>query len=401
MRARWAASMYEITMPKLGLDMESGRILIWRKQEGDQVRPGDVLFEVETEKVTMDVEADHSGYLRKIVQAAGAEVSVNVVVAYVGALDEVVPAPATPAPIAPKIEITPPARKIAPTVRIRISPLAKRTCYELGIDYHSQPIRGSAPGGRIIKADVVAYFEKRQIQGVAAASTEGAIKIRSATPLAGVRKVTARRMLKSKQTIPHITLNAKANATQLVDSRDRLKAGSNSAYGVNITYTDLLLKMCASALAKHRRINSAYLHDTHVIYQDINIGFAAAVGDSLVVPTIYQCDQLGLLDIVRNKTELVEKAQNGSLELDDVSNGTFTLTNLGMFRIRSSSPIINPPQAAILAVGEIYQEPVVVGGEIRTGFSVELSLACDHRLIDGAAGAKFLQHIVELIEEPF
>ncbi len=158
--------------------------------------------------------------------------------------------------------------------------------------------------------------------------------------------------------------------------------------------------MCATALADYRGMSSSFQGYSHVIYEDINVGFAVAVGDDLFVPTIYHCDRLSILDIAREKTELVEKAHNGTLELHEMSNGTFTLTNLGMFRIRSASPIINPPQAAILAVGEIYEEPIVVNGKIGIGSFVELSLACDHRLVNGVAGAKFLRCMVELIEEP-
>ncbi len=448
--------MYEIIMPKLGLDMESGTLLSWYKQEGDRVEQGDALFDVETEKVTMDVEASHAGYLRKIMRNAGEDVEVNTIIAYIGEQDEALPEAASKEaagepettedvqtvvsiPQERKSPITPLAKRVARehnvtrsqlagtgpggrilredvenylksgTTRIKISPLARKTCREMGIDWTAEVIQGSAPNGRILKADVLAYFDKKHAEAAplsqpaeeaVLAPQEGAVTIQSTTALTGIRKVIADRISQSKQTIPHMVLHAKADATALIAFREKLKEKVNSLYGVKLTYTDFILKMCASALREHRAINSSLQENTQIIYEDINVGFAVALDDDLLVPTIYQCDRLGLVEIVRKKTELIEKARNGSLQLDDIHNGTFTVTNLGMFRIRSASPIINPPQAAILFVGEIYEEPAVVNGELAIRSSMELSLACDHRIVDGAAGAKFLQHIVELIEEP-
>lgn len=445
--------MYEIIMPKLGLDMESGTILSWYKEEGEQIEQGEVLFEVETAKITMDVEASHRGYLRKIISGAGEEVDVNTIVAYIGGQDERIPdvalqknvVEAQGEQIAPdaltesKMPITPLAKEIAQQhqldisqvpgtgpgrkilrgdvenyieggeTRVKISPLARKTCRDLGIDWNVESIRGSAPNGRIIKADVLAYFEEEQteaaikpesIEEVVSATVEGGIKIQSIIPLTGIRKVIAERMSLSKQTIPHIVLNAKADATALIALREKLNDKVRSLYGVKLTYTDFILKMCAAALREHHSINSSLQENRQIIYEDINVGFALARNDDLVVPTMYQCDRLGLVEMSRKKTGLIEKARNGTLQLDEMSNATFTVTNLGMFRIRSASPIINPPQAAILFVGEIYEEPAVVDGEIGIGSFMELSLACDHRLIDGVTGAKFLQQIVEFIEDP-
>ncbi|GAK50457.1 pyruvate dehydrogenase complex, E2 component, dihydrolipoamide acetyltransferase [Candidatus Moduliflexus flocculans] len=410
--------MYEIVMPKLEQSMESGTITCWHKHEGDQINQGDVIFEVETEKMTIDVESPFSGYLRKIIRQVGEDVKVLELVAYLGALDENIPndianqnkQPETPMASEKKIPMMPVQKQ--PSERIRISPLARKICRELGLDYQTELIHGSAPGGRILKADVLAYLAQKQTaaaaqvvqkpprEDVGAVPASAAITIQSATPLAGIRKVIAQRMSLSKQTIPHIVLNATADATALIALREKLKTKVLGDIGLKLTYTDFLLKMCALALRKYRQINASLHDQTCLIYADINVGFAVAVGENLVVPTIYQCDRLSLAEIARKKQELIEKAHAGKLQFADISNGTFTLTNLGMFRVRSSSPIINPPQTAILAVGEIYQAPAVVNNTIGIRSLVELSLACDHRLIDGAAGAKFLQHIVELIEEP-
>ena len=449
--------MYELTMPKLGLDMEAGVILSWSKKEGDPVAKGEVLLNVETDKVTMDIESPQAGYLRKILRPAGAQVKVNEVIAYIGELQETLPAsPVLQESVAPiptqvsVIPITPAAKEIAQqhgvdvaqltgtalggrigradverylaqttpdkaARRLKISPAARKVCRELGIAVQTAAaIPGSAPNGRILRADVLAYFEKQQAKaaaqtvppplGTAQKPTDMAapqgINVRTATPLTGIRKVIAERMSRSKQTIPHIVLNAKADATDLIAFRARLNAKVHRVYGVKLTYTDMLLKICASALREHREINVALHEQTCFTYEDINIGFAVAVGNNLVVPTLYHCDKLSLLEIARQKAALVAKAQQGTLQLADVSHGTFTLTNLGMFRIRSSAPIINPPQAAILAVGEIYQAPAAVNNAICIRSFLELSLACDHRLIDGVAGAKFMQCMVELLEDP-
>ena len=404
--------MHEVIMPKLGLTMESGVIEKWHKKEGDKVEEGDVLFEVMTDKVSLEVEAYSSGILKKMLKKEGDDVPVTEVVAYIGGEDEQIPEVKTP--IKDKQIETGEKDKEAkepsePVIsgkkeRMKISPLARRTAKKKDIDISK--IIGTGPGGRIVEDDVVKYAESIteqafvKIKEEPVAEVPGKITIKSSAPLKGIRKIIAGRMSLSKSTIPHLVQNVAADATDLVKLRERLKEKILSIYNVKVTYTDFLLKICGIALRENIEINASLQNDNYIIYDDINIGLAVSVKEGLIVPTVFKCDRLGILDIVRKRTELVEKAKKGTLQLNEVVNGTFTITNLGMFGIRSSTAIINPPQAAILAVGEIYEAPAVVSGKIEVRSFVELSVSCDHRIIDGAEAAKFMQRITELVENP-
>ena len=453
--------MHEVIMPKLGLTMESGKIEKWHKKEGDKVETGDVLFEVMTDKVSLEVESYNSGILRKILKGEDDEVPVTEVVAYIGTADEKIPEPGSqtppeetkteevpasaesaPAPAAAeketpdtggRIKISPLARKIAgennidiskiagsgprgrivkediekiiasagsgKEQRIKISPLARKIAKEKGIDIKAAKIIGSGPGGRIVKEDILAHDEKGGAK-IETSAAQGELNVRSKTKLAGMRKVIAQRMSLSKSTIPHIVLNAKADTTNLISFREQLKEGVLKKYGVKITFTDLMLKAAAIALRENIDVNSSLQGEDYIIYEDVNVGMAVSVEDGLIVPTIFTCDKLEIADIARKRIEYIDKARTNKLELKEIQGGTFTVTNLGMFGIRNFSAIINPPQAAILAVGEIYKEPAAVDGKVEIRSFMDVSIACDHRIIDGAKAAKFLQNIVELIENP-
>lgn len=404
--------MHEVIMPKLGLTMESGKIEKWHKKEGDKVKAGEVLFEVMTDKVTIEVESYDSGILRKILRAEGEEVPVTEVVAYIGEEDEEIPQAELElaAEDKKKVEVKK-AEEAAEKVKevsgisgegVRISPLARKTAREIGIDYKSERIAGSGPGGRIVKEDIIAYSKKKgkaRKEEAAPVTTTG-ITIKSSSPLEGIRKVIAERMSYSRSNIPHIVLNAKADATQLIVLREKFKEKILKKHGIKITYTDFILKSTAAALRENLEVNSTFSDGNYIIYDDVNVGVAVSLEGGLIVPIIFDCDKLEILNIAKKRIELVGKAREGKLSLEEISNGTFTVTNLGMYGIRSFSPIINPPQAAILAVGEIYTEPAVVNGKIKPESFIDLSVSCDHRIIDGMIGAKFLRRIVELIENP-
>lgn len=404
--------MHEVIMPKLGLTMESGKIEKWHKKEGDKVKAGEVLFEVMTDKVTIEVESYDSGILRKILRAEGEEVPVTEVVAYIGEEDEEIPQAELElaAEDKKKVEVKK-AEEAAEKVKevsgisgegVKISPLARKTAKEIGIDYKSERIAGSGPGGRIVKEDIIAYSKKKgkaRKEEAAPVTTTG-ITIKSSSPLEGIRKVIAERMSYSRSNIPHIVLNAKADATQLIVLREKFKEKILKKHGIKITYTDFILKSTAAALRENLEVNSTFSDGNYIIYDDVNVGVAVSLEGGLIVPIIFNCDKLEILNIAKKRIELVGKAREGKLSLEEISNGTFTVTNLGMYGIRSFSPIINPPQAAILAVGEIYTEPAVVNGKIKPESFMDLSVSCDHRIIDGMIGAKFLRRIVELIENP-
>jgi pyruvate dehydrogenase E2 component (dihydrolipoamide acetyltransferase) len=404
--------MHEVIMPKLGLTMESGKIEKWHKKEGDKVKAGEVLFEVMTDKVTIEVESYDSGILRKVLRAEGEEVPVTEVVAYIGEEDEEIPQAELELTAEDKKKVeAKKAEEAAEKVKevsgisgegVKISPLARKTAKEIGIDYKSERIAGSGPGGRIVKEDIITYSKKKgkALGGKAAPVTTTGITIKSSSPLEGIRKVIAERMSYSKSNIPHIVLNAKADATQLIVLREKFKEKILKKHGIKITYTDFILKSTAVALRENLEVNSTFSDGNYIIYDDVNVGVAVSLEGGLIVPIIFDCDKLEILNIAKKRIELVGKAREGRLSLEEISNGTFTVTNLGMYGIRSFSPIINPPQAAILAVGEIYTEPAVVNGKIKPESFIDLSVSCDHRIIDGMIGAKFLRRIVELIENP-
>jgi len=407
--------MHEVIMPKLGLTMESGKIEKWHKKEGDKVGEGDVLFEVMTDKVSLEVESYNSGILRKILKDEGEEVPVTEVIAYIGEKDEKIPdAPSQspagetgtdasgaaaasvdekstiieepsvdsiaatspvkqPEPADGRIKISPLARKIAgeknidiSTVkgsgprgrivkediekiitdvekagtsreRIKISPLARKTAKEIGIDWKTERILGSGPGGRIIKEDIIAY-NKSGAKSVPAAP--GSMRIRSTVKLEGIRKVIAQRMSLSKSTIPHIVMNAKADATNLIQFREQLKEGVLKKHAVKITFTDLILKATALALRDNIDINSSLQGEDHIIYEDVNVGMAISIEEGLIVPTIFSCDNLEIVDIARKRIDLIGKARSSKLTLEEIQGGTFTVTNLGMFGIRNFSAIL-------------------------------------------------------------
>jgi len=401
--------MHEVIMPKLGITMESGRIEKWHKKEGDRVEAGEVLFEVMTDKVAIEVESYNSGTLLKILQAEGTDVPVTEVVAYIGSKNEKIPRPISKQkagkedPGAEAKDTGKPVREDGGILKkgVRISPLARKTAEKMGIDYSREEIKGSGPGGRIVKEDIIAYSKiKGKTKKEAAMPPPAAIAVKSSTRLEGPRKIIAERMAWSKSNIPHIVLNVKADVAGLIDLREKLKEKLIKKYNIRITYTDFILKAAAAALRKNPEVNSTFSGGNYIIYDEVNVGLAVSLEGGLIVPIIFGCDRLRIIDIARKRIELVDKAREGKLNLEEISNGTFTVTNLGMYGIRSFSPIINPPQAAILAVGEIYAEPAVVKGKVEPGSFIDLSVSCDHRIIDGMAGARFLKSVKELIENP-
>jgi pyruvate dehydrogenase E2 component (dihydrolipoamide acetyltransferase) len=415
--------MHEVIMPKLGLTMETGVIEKWHKKEGDKVEAGEVLFEVMTDKVSLEVEAYSSGIVRKIIRTEGEEVPVTEVIAFIGSAGEAIPEASvgkitTPATLEAKETI--PAGVTAQIqrgeIQIKISPLARNIAENKGIDISK--IVGTGPGGRIVKEDVEAYVESGSMEApgqLKSAATATAIatqvagaapaagsqlKVKSTTPLKGIRKVIADKMTLSKTTIPHITLTIVVEVDNLIKLRERLKDKIYKRFGAKITYTDFIIKASASVLAEQPVINSSLQENNHIIYDDINIGLAVATDAGLIVPTIYNADKISLYDIARKRVELIEKSKQGKLTMEEITNGTFTISNQGMLGIRTFTAIINPPQAAIMMVGEIYVAPAVVDGRIEPKSFIEISMAVDHRIIDGAVAAIFLHKFGEYIKNP-
>jgi len=362
--------MREVIMPKLGLMMEAGTIGRWLKKEGDPVRAGERLLEIESDKTTIEVEAAHSGTLLRILREEGAQVPVTEVIAWIGEPGEQIPVAGE---------------------RIKITAVARRLALEKGVDIGA--VKGSGPGGRIVLQD---------IEHAAAAAPEAgrAPRVRSSEPLKGIRKVIAERLTASVRTIPHVTVTVVLDAGPLVALKQRLRTGAGDPSAVLPTVTDLLLKAAARTLSEQPAVNASLVDDRHVVYEDVNIGLATDTERGLLVPTIYGADRKTLGEIARARKEVLERIRASRQTVDDLANGTFTISNLGMFGVRHFTALINPPQSAILAVGEIYQAPQVAGDRVVAGAEMQVSLVVDHRILDGADAARFLARLRELIQDP-
>jgi pyruvate dehydrogenase E2 component (dihydrolipoamide acetyltransferase) len=419
--------MREVIMPKLGLTMEEGTIIRWLKAEGEKVEKGKPLFEVQTDKVVMEVEAPASGTLGKILTPEGETVPVVQVIAYILEPGEEAPEK-WPIPVAiaeaalakvvssAKVLATPAARRLArdeginltqirgsgeggmitredllhfleekpaPKVveRVKATPRARRLAQEKGVDLSQ--VRGTGPEGRITEKDLLDFLAAQELL------TPGPIQ-----------RLTAQRMSESFTSAPHFYLTIEAKATKLVELRDRLRPIIEEKAGVRLTFTDILIVLVAKALRDHPLANASWEEGSIRIWKEMNIGLATAVEEGLIVPVIKRADEKALAQIARERKELADKAAEGRLSLEELEGGTFTLTNLGMFGVDEFGAIINPPQSAILAVGRIGERPVVEEGLVVARPTIRLTLSVDHRVLDGAEGARFLSDLKRLIEEP-
>jgi pyruvate dehydrogenase E2 component (dihydrolipoamide acetyltransferase) len=375
-----------VIMPKLGATMSEGKIIKWYKNEGDEVKKGEILFEIETEKFTFKVESVTSGILRKIYAPAGTTVPVAQTVAIISSPEEEFKEEEEPSIAqAQRLE----------KERIKISPIAKRLAEEHGIDITK--IVGSGPGGRIIKEDVLREIEKLKEK----AETLPSIKIAKTIPMSGMRKTIANRLSESIRTAVHLTEVIEVNVSQLVHIYKNVFPEIEKSQGIKPSYTDVIIMAVAKALKEHPLLNSRLEGEEIKIYEDINIGMAVALEDGLIVPVIKNADKKSLIEIALLTKDLAERARSGKLSMDETINGTFTVTNLGMYGVEFFTPIINPPETAILGVGTIKQKPVIDNGKISFKDFMYLCLSFDHRVIDGAEAAKFLQTLKRLLENPY
>jgi pyruvate dehydrogenase E2 component (dihydrolipoamide acetyltransferase) len=413
----------EIKLPRLGQGMESGTIVKWLKSEGEQVEKGEPLYELDTDKVTQEVEADASGVLLKIAIAEG-EVEVGKTIAVIGEEGEEVAAEAKePSGEAPQEgsedeqEEGSPARAreqerehgrqaSADTAeqvteirapgsdgRIKASPLARRIARERGIDLSA--VAGTGPDGRVVAEDVerTAASAAPRPAAVPAAQEEGV----EVEQLSSMRKTIARRLTEAWQA-PVFQLSLTVDMERALELRQRLVELHGD--GVKPTISDLLTKVCAAALMRHRAVNALYKGDSVELYPTANVGIAVAVPNGLVVPVIPGCERKSIAEIAAARAAAVERARAGKLQQADLEGGTFTISNLGMYGIERFIAVLNPPQAAILAVGSTEEKVVVVEGEMVVRPRMELTLTCDHRAVDGATGAQFLGDVKAFLEEP-
>ena len=456
----------EVILPKLGQTMEEGAIVEWLKREGDAIQRGEVLFTVESDKATLEVEAAARGFLRQILVPAGQTVPVLSVVALMTkTADEDIdgyqvegskvqrleaedltfepetfePETATPETLKPepgRVFASPRARKLArekgvdlalvagsgPNGRIvekdvvaflealpKATPVARRLAEQAGLDLRT--VQGTGPGGRITKEDVELALS--EVEGKALAqlpvpeavapvpSKPETLEPETLKPLTGVRAVIARRMAESHQTTAPVTLTTEVDATAFVELRERLKESLAAELGFNVGYNDLLIKLAARALREFPYVNVRLEGEAIRHLQEIHVALAVDTDRGLLVPVIRNADRKGVTEIAGELRELVARAREGKALPDELTGSTFTITNLGMHEIDAFTPIINLPEAAILGVGRIKAKPAVVDGEIGIRQMMWLSLTFDHRLVDGAPAARFLQRIKQLIEEPY
>jgi pyruvate dehydrogenase E2 component (dihydrolipoamide acetyltransferase) len=410
----------QVTMPALSPTMTEGKLALWLKAEGDPIAPGDVLAEIETDKATMEIEAVDAGTLGRIVVPEGSEgVPVNTVIAMI--LEEgedktaLTDAPVSPAtaltepkpsprsepsiPAAPKLVPIPTLVKaeLVPGGRVLASPLARRLAKKAEIDVTS--LQGSGPGGRIIKRDIVGQpgtAAKATVanMGPSPALPEGVLEV----PHSGVRKIVAQRLTEAWQTIPHIFISIECEIDALLDTRKRLNQRADGDYKISVN--DFVIRATAFALAKVPALNVRWTDDAMQQLPTIDISVAVAMEGGLITPIIQQADQKGLAEISVEMKNMAKRGREGKLMPEEYQGGSFTISNLGMFGVKDFGAIINPPQVAILAVGAGQKLPVVKDGAVSIATVMRCTLSCDHRAVDGAMGAQFLQAFKGFVEEP-
>jgi pyruvate dehydrogenase E2 component (dihydrolipoamide acetyltransferase) len=424
--------MQTVVMPKLGDTMEEGKILRWLKQEGDDVKKGDALAEIETEKVNIEVESFSAGTLRKILVPAGETLAVGAPIALVGAANEALPGdtstssapatPPTPASAAPADQIPVTPLPQVPVIqngtvpdhrnglaltgeesgRVFISPIARHIASEHNLDITA--IQGTGPGGRIIRSDIEAILSRTlpSPQEATAVVTAAAGKpAEEAVVLTQMRKTIARRLQQSMQTAPHFYVTMTIDATRLGQLREAINEyAATLPVPLKVSFNDLIVKGVAHTLTQRPEVNVSFDGEQLIFKRQINIGIAVALDAGLIVPVIRDADHRSVLDIARESQRLVEAARTNKLKPDDFSGGTFSVSNLGMFGVDEFTAIINPPESAILAVGAIIPTPVVHEGQVTVRDQMKVTLSVDHRALDGAIAARFLQDLKRLLEQP-
>ncbi len=411
-----------VLMPKGSDTMTEGKILKWLKKEGDAVASGDALVEIETDKVNMEVEAMGEGVLRKILADEGTSAVVGQIIAVIGKADEDLsavlpsaaptgtpkqaesktasaePAPPTSLTEAAPAKEEPSAPSIAPLAaaaggRVLASPLARRLAQESGLDLNQ--LRGSGPGGRIVRRDVEAAAAQPRRAPIPIAAPAGP-DFRD-EPLSSMRRVIAQRLAQSLGPIPHFYLTIEVDMRRAKELRE---SANTLDPHLKLSYNDIILRACAAALRQHPQVNASFLGEAVRFHNRIHIGMAVAVEGGLITPVIRDADRKSLQQISAESKELIARARERKLKPEEYVGGTFSVSNLGMMGIQEFSAVINPPEAAILAVGAVDERPVVSEGRIEIGTRCRLTLSCDHRVVDGATGAQFLQTLRQILENP-
>lgn len=432
----------KVVMPKLSEAMETGKVIKWIKREGDRVEGGEIIAEIETDKADIELESFGGGILRKIVVPAGERAPVGGLIAVIadpaddiagvlaapqpsvggpqpsaggppppaaGSAPAAAPAPPRPAalpprPIAPVAHpgtrapapVGQPAAAPGPVPggRVKASPLARKVAAQSGVDLRL--VQGSGPGGRIVRRDVEASLATAPSPAPTAMPVAPGVEYQD-VPLSSIRAAIARRMPLAKAPVPHFYLTSEIAMDRAWELREELNALEGQP---KISVTDMVVKACALALARHPEVNASFQGETIRVNYRVHMGLAVALDDGLITPVLRNCEAKSLAQIALEGRDLVERARARRLRAPELSGATFSVSNLGMFDVDEFSAIINPPEGAILAVGAVKVVPVVEEGRIGMGRRMKMTLSCDHRVMDGAMGARFLQTLKQLLEEP-
>jgi len=409
-----------VYMEALSPTMEEGRVAKWHKRDGDAVKAGETLAEVETDKAIMDLVARADGVLRQVAVAEGQTVPVGSVVAVIAAPGETIGAAGSAPPPAPALSGkgkgetgtvgvgTAPAVATVSAVsgadpsRVKASPLARRMAKEAGVDL--KLVTGSGPGGRVVRRDLQGAATVAPSPPTVPVSRvplperpEGAYQD---VPLTQIRKTIAKRLATSLGPIPHFFLTSEVDMERAAEAREALNKQLGDQGGGKVSFNDIIIKATALALSRHRACN-AWFQEDHIRYwNEVHIGMAVAVEDGLITPVIRNADVKSLAEIGREAKELADKARSRRLQPSEYTGATFSVSNLGMFDIDQFTAVINPPEAGIIAVGSIVQKPVALDGEVTARRRMRVTMSCDHRVIDGATGAAFLQTLKQMLENP-
>lgn len=410
------AGVEVITMPRLSDTMTEGKVAKWHKNVGDTVKEGDLLAEIETDKAVQDFESEFNGVLLKQGVEEGGAAPVDSVLAIIGpegtdvsgvgapkaAAAQSTEKPAEQKAEAPKQESNNQQPATGNNERVAISPLAKKMAQDKGVDIHS--VQGSGENGRIVKKDIENYQPSQAKPAASAPAASAAAQVAlsfvqgedTETPNSQVRNIIAKRLSESKFTAPHYYLMVEINMDKAIVARNEI----NSLPDTKISFNDMIIKATAIALRKHPQVNSSWAGDKIIHRGNINIGVAVAIPDGLVVPVLKNTDQMNYTQISASVKDMAARAKSKGLKANEMEGSTFSISNLGMFGIETFTSIINQPNSAILSVGAIIEKPIVKDGQIVVGNIMKLSLACDHRVVDGATGAQFLQTLKTYLESP-
>jgi pyruvate dehydrogenase E2 component (dihydrolipoamide acetyltransferase) len=386
---------FSVVMPALEMAQETGKLVSWRKKEGESVIKGEPLLEVETDKAVMEIESPADGVLAGVKVQEGAVVPVGQTIAWIVRPGESVPSEVVPAAVT-RVATESGASNVASvsspqtadTAGARISPKARRLAKEHGVDLSL--VGGSGPRGEILTSDILAFVESSQ-------RTPAVAKLQ---PLSSSARLMAERTTESWTTVPHFFVTREVDAGALIAARERLGPRIEQERGAKLTYTDLLVALVAAALVKHPRVNAKWSKDRIHLNSEVNIGVAVAINDGVVAAVIHNAAKLDLGEIAVRRRDLTERARAGRLRPPDIVGATFTISNLGMYHVDAFSAIISPPQAAILAVGSIRDRVVPVGGVPGIRRMMTLTLSADHRVLDGAQASAFLNDVTEAVCQP-